>query len=91
VVGEWYKLRSKLVHEGQRPSEEDAIRHQQYLMRAIPSMGALATDHDSYDGALAALDGLAAGDASGIPDGFSRRGQWWSKVDVVEALSRPAL
>jgi hypothetical protein len=54
-------------------------------------MGALATDHDSYDGALAALDGAAAGDASGIPDGFSRQGQWWSKVDVVEALSRPAL
>jgi hypothetical protein len=91
VVGDWYKLRSKLVHEGQRPAEEDAIRHQQYLMRAIPSMGALATDHDSYDGALAALDGAAAGDASGIPDGFSRQGHWWSKVDVMEALGRPAL
>jgi hypothetical protein len=65
-------LRSKLVHEGHRPSGEDVIRHQQYLMRAIPSMGALATDHDSYDGALAALDALAAGEASAIPDYFSR-------------------
>ncbi len=90
VIGEWYLQRSKLVHEGRRPSEEDVVRHQQYLMRAIPSMGALALQHDDYDAALAALDGAANDTGESLSDGFTDTGHWWSKVDVVEALQLPA-
>jgi hypothetical protein len=57
------------------------IRHQQYLMRAIASMGALASHHDDYERALAALDGLADDDVIGSPEGFAEPGRWLSKVD----------
>lgn len=55
-------------------------------MRAIPSMGRLALHHDDYDAALAALDSAAADSQESLPEGFTDTGQWWSKVDVVEAL-----
>ncbi len=89
LIGEWYVQRSKLVHEGRRPTEEEAVRHQQYLMRAIPAMAALAHHHDDYDAALAALDSAADSQES-LPEGFTESGQWWSKVDVVEALQHAA-
>lgn len=90
LIGEWYVQRSKLVHEGRRPTEEEAVRHQQYLMRAIPAMAALALHHDDYDAALAALDSAANNSGESLPDGFTQSGKWWSKVNVLEALQHAA-
>jgi hypothetical protein len=89
-INEWYRQRSELVHEGERPAEEDVVRIHQYLMRAIPSMAALAIHHDHYAAALDALDEAAGGNTSALPPDFYEPQQWWSRVDVLAAFERQA-
>jgi len=91
LLKSWYGMRSKLVHQGERPSHEKVIRFQQFLMRAIPSMARLTQSLGSYNRAIEALD-LAPFRRQEELDGlFTDEPAWWRRVDVLEAQNKPAL
>lgn len=90
IVKQWYKVRSKLIHEAVSPDTVTVVRFQQYLMRAIPSMARLIELTGSHRAALTVLDD-AAYDRSEHLDALFEPGSWWNYCDVLRAVRRPTL
>jgi hypothetical protein len=90
VLKGWYNVRSKLVHDAVSPNPEVVVRLQQFLMRAIPSMGRLAELAGSHAAAIEALDRAPYERSAHLESLFDEVG-WWNYVDVRGAFDKPAL
>lgn len=81
LLGDWYVVRSKLLHSRIRAPQDVVTKLQQFLMRAIPSLAHLRNLAGSYAAAIDILD-AAPFQRSPLLQELFASGGWWSFVDV---------
>jgi hypothetical protein len=75
-----YRARSKLVHEGKPPEEEQLVYIHRFLMRALPSMSALVQKVGSHQRAVQVLDESLLIRRTDLDYLFDAEDRWWDYV-----------
>ena len=82
-----YRVRSKLVHEGKSPTEEDLVNIHRFLMRALPSMAALIQKVGTHKRVLELLDESLLARRADVDYLFETENRWWDYVPTTSFAS----
>jgi gamma-glutamyl-gamma-aminobutyrate hydrolase PuuD len=78
-----YRVRSKLVHEGKPPMEEQLVNIHRFLMHALPSMTALIQMVGTHKQALDLLDESLLARRTDVDNLFEAVHRWWDYVPTA--------